>query len=405
MAALHSLVESLTRAAPPAGGDRARSMADHDSRSPSSQTAQLPAVRVDTGLPYADHSSSEATKIALFRSLFVGRDDVYAYRWENPDTGEKGWAPKRRAGAGRDGNGFLSLDNAVIAEHLRDSPQTVGLYVMLPDSACRLLVCDFDGAAWQLDASAYAQVAAAAGVPVAVEVSRSGEGAHVWTFFSEPVPAADARALGAALLREAMAVRGELGLESYDRLFPAQDFMPKRGFGNLIALPLQGRCRKQHHTTVFVDPQTWQPYADQFAFLSVTRRMSRREVSDTVEELQPAIVGPAAQLRRSPLSGEPTPPEVVKAEMAGMLAIRRAGLPPSLLASLKHLASLHNAQFYEKQRMGFSVWNTPPVPALLHRDPRTPLPAPWPGWRTTATYRTAASDEREQLGPKLRCVG
>jgi hypothetical protein len=114
-------------------------------------------------------------------------------------------------------------------------------------------------------------------MPAAVEVSRSGAGAHVWTFFTEPVAAAQARALGAALLREAMALRGELGLESYDRLFPAQDFLPRKGFGNLIALPLQGQCRKHDRTTVFVDPQTWQPYDDQWVFLSSLRRLSNQE--------------------------------------------------------------------------------------------------------------------------------
>jgi len=93
--------------------------------------------------------------------------------------------------------------------------------VTLPDSTCRLLVCDFDGGTWRLDAAAYAQAAAWAGVPAAVEISRSGDGAHVWTFFSEPVAAADARAMGAALLREAMAIRGEMDIESYDRRGPS----------------------------------------------------------------------------------------------------------------------------------------------------------------------------------------
>jgi hypothetical protein len=242
----------------------------HDGGSVGGGRSGQPALGVDArrGLPYADRDSTDTAKLALFRALFAGRDDVYAYRWENAATGEKGWAPKRRPGSRKEDGDFLPLADEVVAEHLRDGPQTVGLYVMLPDSMCRLLVCDFDDASWQLDAAAYAQVGEAAGVPVALEVSRSGEGAHAWTFFSEPVAASDARALGAALLREAMAVRGELGLGSYDRLFPSQDFVPKRGFGNLIALPLQGRCRRQTRTTLFVDPGAWEPYPDQFAYLS-----------------------------------------------------------------------------------------------------------------------------------------
>ena len=106
---------------------------------------------------------------------------------------------------------------------------------------------------WALDALGYLDAARAMGIPVALERSRSGDGAHVWAFFSGPVPASVARQVGAHLLREAMTIRAELDLASYDRLFPAQDFMPKGSFGNLIALPLNGECRKRG-TTVFLDP-------------------------------------------------------------------------------------------------------------------------------------------------------
>ena len=108
-------------------------------------------------------------------------------------------------------------------------------------------------------ATVAAAPAAWAGAPTAVEISRSGDGAHVWTFFWEPVAAADARAMGAALLYEAMAIRGEMDIASYDRFFPAQDYLPRRGFGKLITFPLEGRCR-QNRTTLFVDPaQRWRP--------------------------------------------------------------------------------------------------------------------------------------------------
>src|SRR6266542_11771 len=181
-----------------------------ESRHEEQPAAPARAARYGGGLPHADRGSPEAVQIALYRALFAGRADVYAYRWENAATGEKGWAPRRVPGSRKEDGQFLPLTHEVIAGHLTDTPQAAGLYVLFPDSTCRLLACDFDGPAWRLDAVAYVQAACAAGVPAALEVSRSGEGAHVWIFFSEQVAAADARALGAALLREAMAIRGEL---------------------------------------------------------------------------------------------------------------------------------------------------------------------------------------------------
>jgi hypothetical protein len=200
-----------------------------------------------------DASSPQAAKLASFRSLFAGREDVHATRWENPRTGATGWSPAVRGGWARTSKGpreYLPLTDEVIARHLTGEA-TVGLYPLLAGDACQLLACDFDGGTWALDALAYLDACAAGGVPAAMERSRSGNGAHVWIFFVGPVPASSARALGAGLLREAMTARAELDLASYDRFFPAQDFLPRGSLGNLIALPLQGGCR-QRGTTVFL---------------------------------------------------------------------------------------------------------------------------------------------------------
>ncbi len=309
-----------------------------------------------------NRSSTRAAKVALFRSLFAGRDDVYAQRWENQRTGKGGWGPAVAGGWGnarRPDREYLPFTDEVAERHLAGQIQA-GLYPLLHRDTCRLLVCDFDGPGWVLDSLAYLDAARVAGVPASLERSRSGDGGHVWMFFTGPVPAASARRIGVHLLREAMTVRAELDLVSYDRLFPAQDFMPKGSFGNLIALPLQGDCRKKD-TTVFLDPTTLEPYEDQWAFLSSIERLDPEAVGTLAGAFGELATGPdAATYRRARTSADaPKPPAEIATRAGAMLAIDRIGVPPALLAALKHAASLHNPEFYEKERMRFSTWDTP----------------------------------------------
>ena len=318
-----------------------------------------PVVATDRA-PVDGHSSPEA-KIELFRSLFAGRDDVYAARWENARSGKSGWSPVVVGGpanARRPDREYLPLTDAIVEAHLTGRAH-VGLYPLLRGDTCRLLACDFDGPSWVLDAVAYVDAARAAGIPVALERSRSGDGAHAWMFFSGPVHASAARRIGAFLLREAMTIRAELDLASYDRLFPAQDFMPNGSFGNLIALPLHGESRRRG-TTVFLDPATLQPFEDQWAFLSSLGRSSPASIQSFAESVRLVAAGPDERTYRAP-HGQPVPkpPETIMAETGAMLSIDRIGMPPALLAALKHLASLHNPDYYEKERLRLSTWKTP----------------------------------------------
>ncbi len=306
------------------------------------------------------HSPPEA-KVALYRSLFAGRNDVYAVRWENERTGKSGWSPVVVGGpanARRPDRSYVPLDDGIIEAHLTGRVH-VGLYPLLRDDRCRLLACDFDGPTWPLDVGAYVDAAQAARIPVALESSRSGEGAHVWMFFSGPMAATAARRVGAYLLREAMTVRAEIDLASYDRLFPAQDFMPNGSFGNLIALPLQGACRRRG-TTVFLDPSTLRPFDDQWAFLSALGRSSPQAIESMAESVRQVAAGPLEPTYRPPRRRDmPKAPATIMADAGAMLSVDRIGLPPALLAGLKHLASLHNPEYYEKERLRLSTWKTP----------------------------------------------
>ncbi len=309
--------------------------------------------------PLIDASSSDDAKLALLTSLFGARSDVYATRWENASTGKAGWSPATRGGWSRQRSrqDYLPLTDDMFAAHLRGRA-TIGIYPLLRGDTCTLLACDFDKGTWVLDALAYLDACHANGVPAALERSRSGNGGHVWVFFDGPVAASDARSLGAALLRQAMSTRAELDLTSYDRLFPSQDYLPRAGFGNLIALPLQGECAARGNT-LFLDPTTLDPWPDQWAFLSSVALLSRDAVAELARSLRPADAGPALSFEELARRGGPAPPPVIRARLGAMFSIERAGMPPAVMAALKHVGSIANPEFYEKQRMRFSTWNTP----------------------------------------------
>src|SRR4051794_926055 len=261
-------------------------------------------------------TSPAAAKVALFRDLFAGRTDVFPVRWENAKAGRAGYAPacanewvtgvcgKPRVKCGECPNqAFIPVSDRVVEGHLRGEDRVrprggrpgdlvAGVSPLLLDEPCRFLAADFDGEDWARDALAYRETCRIRGVPAALERSRSGEGGHVWVFFAEPVPAREARQLGAALLTATMERRPEIGFASYDRLFPSQDTMPAGGFGNLIALPLQRRARERGDS-LFVDDEL-RPRDDQRAFLASLARLARAALTALVAEAEtrgPGVLG------------------------------------------------------------------------------------------------------------------
>ena len=247
-------------------------------------------------------SSPVAEKVALFRSLFRGREDVFPRRFESRKTGRCGYAPAcgnewvkgicekpRIKCANCPHRAFLPVTDEVIRQHLSGKDTTgqkfvAGVYPMFADESCYFLAIDFDKESWQDDVLAVMETCGRLKVPAALERSRSGNGGHVWIFFSEPVPATSARKLGSYLLTETMESRPELGLASYDRLFPNQDTLPKGGFGNLIALPMQKGPRADGNS-LFVD-QSFTPYSDPWAHLASIQRLSRERVEALVQEAE-----------------------------------------------------------------------------------------------------------------------
>lgn len=307
------------------------------------------------------NASSVDQKLALYADRFQARTDVYALYWENSRKGIQGWKPAVAGGWYRGSTRpRLSLTREVLIKHLEHSEFFLGLYPLFTDNTCRFLVADFDGPTAMLDALAYAKAGRAEGVPTAVELSKSGRGAHVWVFFSEAIPAVMARSVGTVLLHEAMLLRGRMELTSYDRLFPNQDVLPDGGFGNLIAAPLEG-SRRPLGLTVFLDLATLEPHPDQWEFLSTLDRLTQGEASRVARRSQRAIVGSAVTgLRRSAATRvQPKLPPIVHGELAAGLTLKLGELPAAAVATFKHAASIINPKFYELQRLRKSTWDTP----------------------------------------------
>jgi len=341
-----------------------------------------PEIRDNLLTSSVNNQSASAAKIRLFMSLFKGRGDVYARRWENKNKGTSGYSPvclnqwqpglcdKPKTPCSKCANrSYATLDENVIEDHLRGHV-IVGIYPLLSDETCHFLAIDFDEGGWQNDISIVRGVCAEYDIPVAVERSRSGDGGHMWFFFKQPLPAFLARKFGTALLTFSMNRRYEIKFKSYDRFFPSQDTMPKGGFGNLIALPFQKAARKEKNSE-FVD-ETFQSYNDQWVFLSGIQSLSQERVETLISKLchgdELGVLKADEEEIQKPWEAPPKVtldkndfPRQIEIVKANMLYIPTADLSQRALNRLKRLASFKNPEFYKKQAMRISTYGHPRI--------------------------------------------
>lgn len=341
--------------------------------------------------PTARGPQTPADKVNLFRQLFRGRPDLYPTRFVSKKTGKPGYAPacsnkfvpgvcelpKVKCGDCTK-QAFRPVDDTAVLAHLKGQ-HVMGAYAMLNDETCWFLAVDFDKSTWTEDARAFVETSRRLGLPAVVERSRSGNGAHVWFFFSVPIAASIARKMGSYLITEAMAQRHELSMDSYDRLFPSQDTMPRGGFGNLIALPLQHGPRQEGNSVFLDDNLVAIPDDQQWAFLASVERLDPMTVERIVSEAtrSGSVIGVrfadvtdaehAAPWTCTPSGKQPASritgplPARVRAVLAQRLFIEKAGLPSPLLNQIKRLAAFQNPEFYKKQSMRLSTAMTPRV--------------------------------------------
>jgi superfamily II DNA or RNA helicase len=328
-------------------------------------------------------------KIALFRSLFRGRDDIYAERWRTKDgmwayrpASKKNWLavlasrPEEHKKVDRETRTLFALTDEVIRQHLTGK-KTIGIYPLLSDETCWLLAADFDKKTWQEGSLAFVATCQGAGIAAYLERSRSGNGSHVWIFFETPVAAVLARKMGCALLTRTMERRHHLGLDSYDRFFPNQDTLPRGGFGNLIALPLQWMPR-QNGNSLFVDDDL-RPYPDQWQLLLSIRRVGADQVEWIVNEAKrkgqvmgvrlsvtsddaedaPWTLTPSRRKTDKPIPGPF--PESLEIVQSNLIFIPKSGLPEPMLDRIIRIAAFQNPEFYKAQAMRLPTWDKPRV--------------------------------------------
>ncbi|AUZ85534.1 TOTE conflict system archaeo-eukaryotic primase domain-containing protein [Methylophaga nitratireducenticrescens] len=318
-------------------------------------------------------------KIAIFRQRFRGREDIFANRWQN-QQGRSGYSvacdnewiagvcnkPRIKCQECTHRQ-FSELSEQIIYRHLAGH-QVVGLYPLLKDNTCYLLAADFDKGCWQEEVKAMSRACQEFGIPHVIEISRSGNGAHLWIFFETNIPANQARVLGVVLLDKAMETFPNLSFDSYDRLFPNQDFLPEGGFGNLIALPLQKEARLSGRSC-FVDSEL-NAIADQWLYLSQLKTLTQPSVEELIAAISPnthllseqgladnrppweiTAKSPPIKLERLPKS--------ITITLANHIYFLMSELPWPLLAGLKRLASFSNPVFFKTQALRFSTHGIP----------------------------------------------
>lgn len=286
-------------------------------------------------------------RVQLFWSLFRGRDDVFAVRWQKVGTEVSGYTPVY---VNREKTQYKEITQADIENHLLGNV-TLGIYPLLKDNTSSFIVADFDKKEWRREAKTLYDVCREHGLTVALEISRSGNGAHAWCFFETPYPASRSRKIFLSLLRLAKCIDDYAHDASFDRLFPNQDMHSGKGLGNLIALPLQGKSRKENKT-IFIDPENLLPFSDQWDFLYGLERVSGEKLDALYEAFFQKGEGASNEQRAGSLYDTNA---LMRLEISGMIRIRKQQVPRVLITHLREELNFFNSEYIAKSKIGFST--------------------------------------------------
>ncbi len=298
---------------------------------------------------------SKANKIALFRQLFIGNGNAYAKHWVSKDGLKKGYAPATKTFCGTD---YISVNDYVVQQHLEGKIR-MGSYAVKNQSMCSFLAIDLDKGSFVADARAIGSVCETMGIAPYFELSKSGNGIHIWFFFAGDVRARDARVLGDVMITKAMDISDGIDMKSYDRLFPNQDYVAVDALGNLIALPLHYGSRSEGKT-VFVDMGTMQPYTNQWELLQNVNKITTQKLQSLISDY--AGLGEASSLMPWEVKKENLlVPKSIRMVFYDAIYIEKREFSKVLLNLLKRMASFYNPEFFIRQKQRLSTFNTPRI--------------------------------------------
>ena len=334
-----------------------------------------------------------------FFSMFWGRQDVYAKRSVNKETGKAAYYPqcnnfwtnvchkKIKDGINcKDckNRSYKAITKKDILNHLQgnayNASDVIGVYPLLSNGTCRFMVFDFDNHdkdaeekdfanaddTWVEEVESMREICVLNGIEPLVERSRSGRGAHVWIFFDKPIAASFVRKFGFALLDKGAEQINLKSFKYYDRMLPAQDSLPEdSAVGNLIALPLQGKAL-QDGNSAFIDGN-WNAYPNQWETLFNKPRLSQEFLEEKIKEWSNIIDDIAANAAESDREKPWNRMQHFnKNDVEGKLHIilsngiyvDNTNLKAAMQNRIRRMAAISNPVFYKNQAIGTSNYDT-----------------------------------------------
>ncbi len=312
-------------------------------------------------------------KLTIFKSLFKGREDIYATRWEKGN--KNGYSPaytfdpyhykahRMKGGTFQnyENKQYQTLTDGQIIKHL-EGEQLIGLYPLLKDNTSRFIAADFDEDNWAEECKTFIEICSSKNIPAYLERSCSGKGGHVWVFFEENYSAFKSRNIFKSLLEEAGVFSLFDKSSSFDRLFPNQDYLSGKGFGNLIALPFN-KTSWDNGNSCFINPETLLPIENQWEFLKSIRKITIAELEKLYQSIATKPINAVSTTTTKSVNGK------LNIKLSNAIYVSREGLTTPLINFIKEEFNFISSEFIIKKKLGKNTWGTDRYFKLIEENP------------------------------------